>query len=182
MKTHDRRTLLRTAAALLMATALAGCSAPDVARYQNEKPAFDVQQYFEGRTEAWGMVQKRSGEVVKHFHVTVQGHRVDGKLVLEEDFLYSDGTTQQRTWTITPLGNGGWSGLAGDVVGEAQGRSAGNTLHWNYTLQVPVNGTTYDMQMDDWMFLVDGKTLLNRTSMRKFGVEVAQVTIFFRKP
>jgi len=54
-------------------------------------------------------------------------------------------------------------------------------LNWNYTLLLPVDGKVYEMQMDDWMFLIDAQTMINRTSMRKFGIEVGQVSLFFRK-
>jgi len=46
---------------------------------------------------------------------------------------------------------------------------------------VPVDGTTWHLDMDDWMYLVDEATLLNRTAMSKFGVNVGQVTLAFRK-
>ena len=66
-------------------------------------------------------------------------------------------------------------------MGQATGEVAGNALHWRYTLRVPVDGREVDLDMDDWMYLIDPQTLVNRTSMRKWGVEVGQVTLFFRK-
>jgi oligoribonuclease (3'-5' exoribonuclease) len=44
-----------------------------------------------------------------------------------------------------------------------------------------VDDKQYEVQMDDWMYQMDERTLINRTSMSKFGVEVGQVTLFFRK-
>jgi hypothetical protein len=35
--------------------------------------------------------------------------------------------------------------------------------------------------MDDWMHLVDGEVLLNRTAMRKFGIHLGDVTLSFRR-
>jgi hypothetical protein len=35
--------------------------------------------------------------------------------------------------------------------------------------------------MDDWMWQIDERTLANRTRMSKFGVDVAEISIFFRK-
>jgi hypothetical protein len=67
------------------------------------------------------------------------------------------------------------------VVGVAEGQVAGNTLNWRYRLNLPVDDSTYEMSMDDWMYLMDEDTLINRTSMSKFGVEVGQVTLFFRR-
>ena len=179
--TLPRRRLLGACLAAGALPWLAGCAAPDVKHYQAETPALDLVQYFSGPTEAWGMVQMRSGEVARRFHVRLNGRTEGNRLVLDEDFRYSDGSTQQRTWTLTPQGPGRWLGTAPDIVGQATGEVAGNTLHWRYTLRVPVDGREVDLDMDDWMYLIDPQTLVNRTSMRKWGVEVGQVTLFFRK-
>ena len=64
----------------------------------------------------------------------------------------------------------------------AEGAAYGNAFNWHYTLVLPVNGEVYHVNMDDWMYLVDEQTLLNRATMTKFGFEVGQVTLFFRKP
>ncbi|MBK7658992.1 MAG: DUF3833 family protein, partial [Betaproteobacteria bacterium] len=32
-----------------------------------------------------------------------------------------------------------------------------------------------------WMWLVDEKTLINKTGFSKFGIKFGEVTIFFRK-
>jgi hypothetical protein len=58
---------------------------------------------------------------------------------------------------------------------------AGNALHWTYTLRLPVDGTVYEVQFDDWMWLMDERTLINRSVMRKFGFDLGEVTLFFRK-
>ena len=42
--------------------------------------------------------------------------------VLDEHFVYSDGSTQQRIWHLKYLGDGRYSGHADDVVGQAQGQ------------------------------------------------------------
>ncbi|SMC26153.1 Protein of unknown function [Andreprevotia lacus DSM 23236] len=160
---------------------LLGCAGPDVQHYRNEQPVFDPVRYFSGKTEGWGMFQKRSGEVVKRFHVQIAGRSEQGRLILDEHFVYSDGSTQQRVWTLSRQPDGSWRGTAGDVVGEAVGQLAGNALHWRYTLRLPVDDNVYDVQMDDWMYLQDDTTLINRTSMSKLGFELGQVTLFFRK-
>ena len=165
----------------LFTMVLAACAGPDVSHYANERPQLDLAQYFTGHNEAWGMFQKRNGEVVKRFHVQIDGRINDGKLILDEHFVYSDGKTQQRVWTLTHAADGSWHGTASDVIGEAVGRVAGNALNWRYTLRLPVDDTTYDVQFDDWMYLMDSHTLINRASVSKFGIEVGQVTLFFRK-
>jgi len=160
---------------------LGSCGNVEVDHYAGEKPTLDLVAFFAVPVQAWGMVQKRSGEVTKRFHVRIDSRREGEKLILDEHFLYSDGTRQQRTWTITPDGPGRWRGRAGDVIGEARGEVAGNALRWRYTLDVPVDGRHWQMDIDDWMYLMDADTLINRSSMRKLGVEVAQITLFFRR-
>jgi len=172
---------MKSLVTLLFFALLAACSSPDVSRYAANQPVFDPAQFFLGKTDAWGMFQKRGGEVVKRFHVEITGSNRDGKLILDERFRYDDGTTQQRVWTLVRQADGSWRGTAGDVVGEAVGEAAGNALNWRYTLLLPVDGKTYEMTMDDWMYQMDDRTMINRTAMSKFGFEVGQVTLFFRK-
>jgi len=172
-----RRVLLAVASGALL---LAGCAAPDVTHYAGERPALDLQKYFAARTRAWGMFQSRSGEVQKRFTVQIDAHGAGDQLVLDEHFAYSDGTRQERRWTLQRSADGIWHGTAPDVRGEALGRIAGNALNWRYTLNLPVGDTSYDLDFDDWMYLIDDATLVNRARVSKFGIEVGQVTLFFR--
>jgi hypothetical protein len=155
--------------------------AVDVDHYRQETPRLKLREFFTGRVDAWGMFQKRSGEVVKRFHVVINGHSEGDRLILDEDFTYSDGIKQKRVWTLTRDGPDRWRGTAADVVGEARGEVAGNSLRWRYVLRLPVDGTEYNVHLDDWMYLLDEHTMANRSFMSKFGVEVGQVTLFFRK-
>lgn len=161
--------------------ALSACAMPDVAHYAQEEPKLDVTQYFQGKTEAWGMVQKRNGEVVKRFHIKMEGHSQDGNFILKEKFFYTDGTDQERIWTFTRQTDGSLQGKADDVVGVAIGRGAGNAFRMRYTLKLPVGDSVYKVNFDDWLFRVDEQTVVNRASMTKFGFEVGQVTVFFRR-
>jgi len=166
-------------AATILGTA---CTTPDVSLYAQEQPVLDVTRFFAGKTEAWGMFQKRSGEIVRRFHVALDGRMTQDQFVLHEAFRYSDGTTQERTWILERGRDGAWRGEAPDIVGTARGESAGNVLRWRYTLQLPVDGKVYDVQFDDLMVLIDPQTMINRARVTKFGFEVGQVTLVFRRP
>ena len=166
--------------ALAFALGLAGCSTVDVADYRAERPSLDLAQYFNGTIDGWGMFQDRSGKVIKRFHVRIDATWSGNAGTLDEHFTYSDGTTENRVWKLVKDGDR-YTGTAGDVVGTAQGMAAGNALRWNYVLALPVDGRTWHMDMDDWMFLIDEKTMLNRTTMSKLGVRVGEVTLSFRK-
>lgn len=172
----NRRSLLLAAPALL-----AGCAAPDVTGYQGERPPLDLSSYFSGRVDGWGLFMDRQGKVVKRFTVAMDCSWRGDEGVLDEHFVFSDGTRQQRVWRLRRSADGRYTGTAGDVVGEAQGQAGGNAFHWNYTLALPVDGRVWEVQMDDWMFLVDRDVLLNRTTMSKFGLRLGEVVISFRR-
>jgi hypothetical protein len=166
---------------LLLALSVSSCANVGVDHYADQQPKLDLERFFSKPVKAWGIFQKRSGEVAKRFEVDIASRREGDALILDERFLYSDGTRQQRVWTLTPDGPGRWRGRAGDVVGEAIGEVAGNALRWRYRLNLPVDGSVYEVSFDDWMYLMDEDTLINRSSMSKFGVEWGQVTLFFRR-
>jgi hypothetical protein len=171
-----RRLLLAAGAA-----AVAGCAAPDVADYAAEQPQLDLRSYFNGRVDGWGLFTDRGGRVVKRFTVVIDCSWQGDEGVLDEDFTYSDGTKQRRVWRVRKLPDGRYTGRADDVVGEATGQARGNALRWNYTLALPVDGRTWHVQMDDWMFLMNERVLLNRTAMSKFGIHLGDVTLSFSK-
>jgi len=158
-----------------------GCTSVDPKLYAKEKPILDLKQYFNGPLEASGMFQDRKGEVVKRFHVKMVGTWKENVGTLEEDFVYSDGTTQRRVWTITKLDEHTYTGTADDVIGAAKGEAYGNALNWSYTLALPVDGTIYHVRFDDWMFLMDEKIMLNRAVMSKWGYRLGDVTLSFTK-
>ena len=54
-------------------------------------------------------------------------------------------------------------------------------MHWNYTLNLPVDGKIYEMQFDDWMYLMNDKVMLNKATMSKFGIRLGEVTLSFFK-
>jgi hypothetical protein len=176
-----KRRLLLGSAALAATWTLGGCASPTIESYANEKPALDLRSYFNGVLDAYGVFTDRSGAVVKRFTVVMRCSWQGEEGVLDEEFLYSDGTTQKRVWRLTHLGDGRYNGTAGDVVGTAQGQSRGNAFHWNYTMALPVDNKVYEVQFDDWMYLMTDRVMLNKATMRKFGVTLGEVTLSFTK-
>ncbi|WP_144327828.1 DUF3833 domain-containing protein [Tepidimonas charontis] len=171
-----RRWLLAAAAVLL-----ASCASQQLDTYVSERPVLDLKTYFNGRLVAHGMFQDRSGQVVRRFVVEMTGTWSGNQGVLDERFTYSDGKTERRVWRLVDEGNGRYRGTADDVVGEASGRTSGNALNWRYTLRLPVDGRVYEVQFDDWMYLIDERIMLNRAVMSKFGIRLGEVTLAFTK-
>jgi Protein of unknown function (DUF3833) len=161
---------------------LPGCaSSPKPADYAAEKPVLDLQSYFNGQLTAHGLFTDRSGQVVRRFTVQMNCTWTGDQGVLDEDFTYSDGKKERRIWRLTRHADGRYSGSADDVVGQAQGQVAGNAFQWKYTLKLPVNGSVYEVQFDDWMYLMDERVMLNKAVMSKFGFRLGEVTLAFYK-
>lgn len=177
---HTLRRFLAPAA-LAALTFIAGCSSVAPANYAQQGPKFSFRDYFNGTVDAWGMFQTRNGEAIKRFKVTLTGTWDGPNGTLDEQFVYADGTTEHRIWKIRQIAPGRYSATAGDIVGEAIGDETGPVIRFAYTMAVPVSGSTYQFQFDDWMYQIDDEVVLNRAAMSKFGVKVGEVTLSFRK-
>ena len=160
---------------------ISGCSNMSVEQYRDSTPQLVLEDYFLGETKAWGIFQNRSGDVERQFTVDILGKMVDGNLVLEEDFIYADGTLDRRVWTIKKIDEQHYEGRASDVIGHATGHVSGNALNWSYTLDLPYKDGTIEVQFDDWMFLQPDGVLLNKAKMTKFGFYLGEVTLVFQR-
>ena len=166
---------------ILAALLLAACASPTPRDYAAERPALDMKAYFNGKVDGWGMVQDRSGKVTRRMTVEITGTWNGDTGTLDERFTYADGKKETRVWTLRKQGER-YVGTAADVIGEAAGEAAGNALRWRYVLEAKrENGDTVKLDMDDWMWLVDERTLVNRTRFSKFGIGFGEVSFFFRK-
>ena len=142
---------------------------------------FLIEEYFAGKTRAWGFFQDRFGKLRRQFVVDIDG-RWDGEnLTLAEDFLYDDGQRERRTWKIRKTGAHSYEGTADGVLGSAQGRRRGNMLNWRYRFALKVGANIWTVHFDDWMFLQGDGVMINRAKVTKFGVKLGEITIAFTK-
>lgn len=166
--------------ALLAGGLLLGCSA-NIEDYQQTKKRFDIKNYFSGDVIAWGMLQDYSNKVNRRFCVEIKGTWQGSKGVLAEKFYFKDSEISYRNWQLTKHDDGTYTGTAEDVIGTAKGVHQSFAFQFSYTLTLKVADDTYQVNMDDWMYQLDQYRVINKTSISKFGVNVAEVTIFFDK-
>ena len=167
---------------IIILTSLSGCMTMKPSNFKDEEPKFILEDYFSGKTKAWGIFEDRFGNIKRQFTVDINGSWDGTLLILDEHFLFNDGEKSFRQWRITKKKDGIYEGQADDVIGNATGISSGNPLNWSYVLDLKMeNDKTIKVQFDDWMFLQPGGVVLNRARMSKFGVEIGQVTISFSK-
>jgi hypothetical protein len=154
---------------------------PSLKHYTDHSPQLDLQDYFTGPIKAWGLVQDRRGHVTRRFDVDMVGTWKDGVGTLDEVFEYYDGETQKRVWTIQKTDEKSYRGTASDIIGHADGQVEGNAMRWAYEMDLDVGDQTYRITFDDWMFLMNDGVLINRSYLKKFGITVAELTLFMQK-
>jgi hypothetical protein len=153
-----------------------------IEEFSGRQRSFDVFDYFSGNSRAWGLFEDRFGRLRREFTVAIVGRQLsDSELRLEEDFVYADGETQRRVWSIRRTAPDVYVGAADDVVGVAHGRAAGNALHWRYVMALRINGSTWNVDFDDWMFLQPDDVLLSRGRVSKWGIALGEVTLSFQR-
>ncbi|TEW55264.1 DUF3833 domain-containing protein [Psychromonas sp. RZ22] len=171
------RTFVLAVAACFLVTS---CST-QLSKYQDQTNNFDLKEYFNGDVIAWGTIQDSSDKVTRRFCVELTGVWTDNKGVLAEKFYFDDGEISYRTWLLTKNKDGTYIGTAEDVIGSAIGKHKGFAFQLQYTLLLPVDDTTYEVNMNDWMYQLDQYRVMNKTVISKFGINVANVTLFFDK-
>lgn len=176
------RKLSLFALSILTAVTLAACGRPNLEDEPLSTRDLNLEEFFNGKTVAYGQFQDRFGKVRQRFVVDIDGDW-DGKvLTLEENFTYDDGRTELRIWKLVKTGEDTWQGTAQGVQGAALGEERGDTFNWKYTIDLPLaDNSTTRVSFDDWMWLLPDGRVLNKAYMSRFGVKLGEAIIFFEK-
>lgn len=169
---------------MVVASALTGCAGPGLEDYSDSKPELIPQEFFSGELSARGVVKDRSGEVIRTFDADISASWDDqGVGTLDEVFRFDDGQIQTRVWSLTPNADGSLHADAGDVVEPGTMRWQGNAINMKYLLRVAYgdDDSTIDVRMDDWMYLITPDTLINETTMTKWGFDVGEIVLVIQK-
>jgi len=105
----------------------------------------------------------------------------DNRGKLEEWFVFDNGEKTTRSWLITKQADGSYTGSADDIAGLALGESNGIALHWDYQLDLKVDGTDYRVTFDDWLYQLDKDVVINRSYIKKWGFRVGEVILVINK-
>ena len=166
---------------LLIVGLLAGCGAMKPEDFQGQEPRLIIEDYFQGKVKAWGVFEDRFGNLRRQFQVDIDGIWDGKELVLDEYFIYADGERDRRIWRIRKIDEHTYEGRADDVLGTAAGRQFGHVLNWRYDMILKIRGMDVKVHFNDWMYLQPDGMLLNRARVSKWGIELGEVTLAFRK-
>ena len=68
-----------------------------------------------------------------------------------------------------------------DEKGEAVAKEQGNAFNMKYKMDLDLGFGELRVNFNDWMFRIDESTIINKATINKFGLNIATVTLFFRK-
>lgn len=167
---------------LCLFTGLAGCAGPlRLEAFANTPPAFDPVTFWTGQTASWGVIENRDGLPTAIITTTTDGTMEAADSLHMVQHVFTGGKETVRDWHIRRLGNNQFQATANDVIGTARGSSSGRTLHWTWILAAKPGNGLFNVRMEQWMYLADNGTLMNRTIITKLGVRLAEISEQFVK-
>lgn len=143
---------------------------------------FFLPDFFEGRTSAWGFFEDPFGKVKRAFTAEIEGSWEENEFVLDESFVFLDGTTDHRVWRLRfEEGSSKFSATCGDSIGPGQGYHVRGGCYLTYRVNLPIGERKVAVRFKDLFHLIDEQTLLNRAKVSKWGLPVGQLTIAFKR-
>ena len=176
--------IIRSISLIILLFLITSCSNNNAMKpedFKNKEPRLIIEEYLTGNVKAWGVLQNRFGKVTRQFSADLDGTWDGKQLILKEKFNWDDGEVQNREWTINKIDENYYEGTAGDVVGKAKGYSYGPAFKFEYVLLIPVKGKEMKITFDDWIFKQNDRVAINRATLTKFGIKVAELTVVFVK-
>jgi hypothetical protein len=156
---------------------LSGClSGFRVAETPAQMPQFRPEQFFAGVTYGEGILATR-GKADRPFHVAGAGHsESDGTFILDQTITYADVAVEQRSFRLLRVDDHEYTGSLTGASGAVSARAEGNSLHVRYNIRTPA------VTMEQWIYLQpDGRTGLNRATVRVLGIPVAHLSETIRR-
>lgn len=144
-------------------------------------PTFELTSFLEGRTRAWGIFQDRFGRVRRRFTVDMTGRWEGHAFYLDENFTYDDDSHESRVWRVEPMEPGRFSATCADCVGTAHGDCGPDAIRMTYTFRLKIDGREFHVELDDRIYRVGDRIAVNRATMRKWGIRLGEISLFFQR-
>jgi hypothetical protein len=156
----------------------AGCASAPAVPDEAGAATFVIERDMLGSMTARGEFSAITG-LKRGFSAQLTGVWDGSAYRLNEKFAYDDGETDEKTWVLTPKGDGTYSGVREDVVGEAKGWQDGRFFRLAYDVRLPNDKGEPGMQVhfQDVMALTPAGTVVNHATVGKWGVWIGKVEL-----
>jgi hypothetical protein len=148
--------------------------------YAGQGPDFDIRSHLSGPILCEGVIYGPTGRVASRFVADMEGQWEGNVGTLKEHFRYDSGRSQDRCWTLTVGNDGAIRAEAPDIVGKGSGLQSGPTVQLTYRIKMPEEAGGHELDVTDWMYMVENGTIINRSQFRKFGIKVAELVATMR--
>ena len=143
-----------------------------------------LEDFFRGTLTAEGTFTSTLDGSVRGMKVKMRG-RWDPKtatLTLVEDFEFSDGEKDRKTWRFTRTGEDRYVGTREDVVGKAEIRQVGDAVTLVYKAVVRTkSGSAFTVTFDDLLVKTDARTVRNTATVKWLFFTVGEVDLTIRR-
>lgn len=145
-----------------------------------EGPMFDIRERLNGPIECEGMIYGPLGRVTSRFTANFEASWEGNVGRMVEVFHYDSGNVQHREWTLTLGNDGGIRAEASDLIGTGSGQQKGSAVQLNYRIKLSDEAGGHVLDTNDWMYLMENGSIMNRSQFRKFGIKVAELVATMR--
>lgn len=172
---------LLTLALLALSKRFIGFRSQRPADLAGRGPHFDLRQHLNGPILCEGVIYGPTGRVTSRFVADMTGSWEGNTGTLQERFRYDSGTEQTRLWTLTLGNDGSIRAEAPDIIGTGQGQAEGPAVQMRYRIKLDPEAGGHELEVTDWMYLMENGTIMNRSQFTKLGVTVAELVATMRK-
>jgi hypothetical protein len=140
----------------------------------------DLKKFFNGEIEAFAITQDENGKISGTQTAKISGKWDENKGVIQQNFIYADGTKDSRTWLITINSDGTFDAVGHDVTSPAKGKQSGNAAQMIYSLSLAGKDGKQEVKFEDKMYLVDDKSMIMISNFKR-GYSSSGKSIFSLK-
>ena len=138
-----------------------------------------LEEFFRGHLVAEGAFRSTIGAADRQMRVKMRGswNAATQTLTLVEDFVFSDGEKDRKTWCFTRVGPGEYKGTREDVLGDARVFQDGDAIRLRY--KALVRG--YEVTFDELLVQENATTVRNTADIRWWFLRVGEVDLTIRR-
>jgi hypothetical protein len=168
--------------AFLFLFVVTGCSTLKPESFAGTTPALDPVKFFGGHTHSAGVLEARSGKPSQRITTKTAGVYTNGILTIDQDLYPENDKATHRQFKLKLIDAHHVEGTGSFIGDIAHGELYGNYFKWSFRFKIGNSGLVKHVNMTQYMYLMpDGKTLIIRSIIRKFGIIVKTITEEFHK-
>ena len=141
----------------------------------------EFEKFFTGEVVAKGnLILFFPKKLVKNVYVVFKGIFKNNKLKLIEKYIEGEKKII-RNWSFEKKSNSLFIGSEKNVKGKIVVHINKNNLKMRYYFKLLIWKFTVTVLINDYMFLINEKEIVNTTYVSKFGINLAKVVLLYKK-